>query len=112
MEQHKRQGSLVGDATVQHRMCHLCAEPGYYFNNDALATHCKEAHISCYVCNSQTIFFIDQPSLVEHVVEQHICCPECQQTSGQVRMLLLTNLTKTINIIFPPSSGHWISLCD
>lgn len=85
MEQHKRQGSLVGDATVQHRMCHLCAEPGYYFNNEALATHCKEAHISCYVCNSQTIFFIDQPSLVEHVVEQHICCPECQQTSGQVR---------------------------
>ncbi|KAI2808449.1 hypothetical protein BLOT_006392 [Blomia tropicalis] len=76
MDQHKSLGSVVGEAQVHHRICYLCPEPGFFFDNDALSAHCKEAHISCYVCTSQAIFFADQPSLLEHVVEKHIICPK------------------------------------
>ena len=112
MDQHKSLGSSIGDGTqVQHRMCYLCPEPGYYFNNEALSAHCKEAHISCYVCNSQTIFFIDQASLVEHVKELHICCPVCSKVTGQtIGFLSVIELKAHAHVEHPNEKIDYVTL--
>ena len=76
-----RMGSMIRDSFVQHKQCTLCDKPNesYFFDCQALKEHCNQAHITCYVCNSQIMFFLDQDSLAEHVAEKHIVCPVCRR---------------------------------
>lgn len=76
---HMSLGSKVFDSMVYHQSCTLCVPPRPFFDYQKLLKHCAKEHITCYLCDHNTIgyFFADQQALNQHLGAKHFKCSTC-----------------------------------
>lgn len=78
LNHHKKKGDSDDQSFKGHPFCIFCKT--YFFDDEKLFEHCRDAHEKCFLCDDQFQYYKDFKALEVHMKDSHIRCshPFCE----------------------------------